>query len=148
MSASTPREMVVLISTNDADNPTQMMGSSLDRMSLEPGAVKDEKKAEQKKTMSPMQLATQLGADVNQQAWEWTQPAIRCSINLTYFTREVTTADSIGGKLEKCGKVFEGMHKFRGKFTKDRESQQQALQFVINKLMPVNIVAAHRDIVE
>jgi hypothetical protein len=147
-SRSMSRETVAHVSANDENNPTQTMSSSLDRMSLEPGAVKDEKNAGQEQPMSPMQLATQLGADVNQQAWEWAAPASRRGINLTNFTRPLATADSVNGKLEMCGKIFVGMREFRAKFTRDRKNCHEALNAVIFKLLPNQIIKAHKHMTE
>jgi hypothetical protein len=93
-------------------------------MTLKQGATNDEKKAEQKNALSLMQLATQLGADVNHQAYEWALPANKRCIDLNEFTAELSLAGTVAHKIAVCRKIFTRMGDYHAKFIKGREAQQ------------------------
>jgi hypothetical protein len=95
-----------------------------------------------------MQLALQLGADVNQQAYEWTLPASMRQIDLNEFTKELSLAMTVVQKIAVCRKIFARMEDYHMKFNKGREVQQFQLDLVVDKRLPDNIIAAHRYLVD
>jgi hypothetical protein len=122
--------------------------ASFSGLGINHASVDDEKKADQDKPMSSMQLALQLGADVNQQAYEWALPASMRQIDLNEFTKELSLAMTVVQKIAVCRKIFARMEDYHMKFNKGREVQQFQLDLVVDKRLPDNIIAAHRYLVD
>ena len=122
--------------------------ASFSGLGINHASVDDEKKADQDKPMSSMQLALQLGADVNQQAYEWALPASMRQIDLNEFTKELSLAMTVVQKIAVCRKIFARMEDYHMKFNKGREVQQFQLDLVVDKRLPDNIIAAHRCLVD
>lgn len=133
--------------TNSTEDLCKAIIAFLASLNFGHDAIKDEKKAEQKKVPTLTELTNELAYKANEQLFRWALCADSRGIDLNRHTKELSLAETVEDTIKSSRDVIADIARYCEVLRRDFLAQEALLWDAEAKMKPRYILAAHRNTV-